>query len=69
MDRVRRAMQDDESGEDEQGGRHGRKELKRALHDLRSLLADKWNAPAQEQQRIAAILQRAAVEIEGPQEE
>jgi DNA-binding PadR family transcriptional regulator len=65
MDRVRRAMLDEESGEEDLGGRHrgGRKELKRALHDLRSALGDKWGSTAEEQQRIAAILQRAAAEI------
>jgi DNA-binding PadR family transcriptional regulator len=67
MDRVRRAMQDDEAGEHEVAGRQrgGRKELKRALHELRSALGSKWGAPAEEQQRIAAILQRAVAEIKG----
>ena len=67
MDRVRRAMLDEESGGEDFGGRHrgGRKELKRALHDLRSALGDKWGAATEEQQRIAAILLRAAAEISG----
>jgi DNA-binding PadR family transcriptional regulator len=67
MDRVREAMREDEAGEEELGGRHrgGRKELKRALHDLRFALGEKWRAPVEEQQRVAAILQRAAAEIQG----
>jgi DNA-binding PadR family transcriptional regulator len=70
MDRVRRAMQDDEDGEQDLSGRRGgRKELKRAMHDLRLALGEKWHASAEEQQRIAAILQRAAAEIEGPRKE
>jgi len=70
MDRVRRAMLDEESGGEDFGGRHrGRKELKRALHDLRSALGDKWGSTTEEQQRIAAILQRAAAEIIGRDKE
>jgi len=69
MDRVRQAMQDD-AGDQDLGGRQagGRRELKRAMHDLRSALSEKLHASAEEQQRIASILQRAATEIEGPQE-
>jgi DNA-binding PadR family transcriptional regulator len=71
MDRVRRAMQEDEEGAEDLGGRQrgGRKELKRAMHDLRSALGEKWHASAEEQQRIAAILQRAAAEIEVPKKD
>jgi hypothetical protein len=71
MDRMRRAMEEDEEGEQDLGGRQrgGRKELKRAMHDLRSALSDRWNASAEEQQRIASILQRAAAEIAGPQKD
>jgi DNA-binding PadR family transcriptional regulator len=71
MDRVRRAMQDDEEGEQDLGGRPrgARRELQRAMHDLRSALSEKWSASAEEQQRIASILQRAAEEIEGPQQD
>jgi DNA-binding PadR family transcriptional regulator len=67
MDRVRRAMLDEESNEGDLGGRHrgGRKELRRALHDLRSALGEKWDSTTEEQQRIAAILQRATAEISG----
>jgi DNA-binding PadR family transcriptional regulator len=71
MDRMRRAMEEDEEGEQALGGRQrgGRKELKRAMHDLRSALSERSNASAEEQQRIAAILQRAAAEIAGPQKD
>jgi DNA-binding PadR family transcriptional regulator len=67
MDRVRQAMRAEESGEEDLGGRHrgGHKELKRALHDLKFALGEKWRASAEEQQRVAAILQRAAEEIHG----
>jgi DNA-binding PadR family transcriptional regulator len=69
MDRVRRAMEEDEEGEQDLGGRRGgRKELKRAMHTLRSALSERWSSSAEEQQRIAAILLRAAADIEGPQE-
>jgi hypothetical protein len=62
-------MQEDEEGEQDLGGRQrgARKELKRAMHDLRLALGEKWNASTEEQQRIAAILANAAAEIEGPQ--
>jgi hypothetical protein len=36
---------------------------------LQSALGLKWNAQADEQQRVAAILQRAAAEIEGAKED
>jgi DNA-binding PadR family transcriptional regulator len=72
MDRVRRAMRqdedrDEEDGPEEFGGRHrgGRHELKRALHDLRHALGETWRAAAEEQQRVAAILLRAIAEIQG----
>ncbi len=67
MDRVRRAMMDAEAGEQELGGRQrsGAGELKRAIHDLRSALSAKFDSSTEEQQRIAAILQRAAADIEG----
>ena len=67
MARVR-AMLDEEAGEQGLGisPRGGRQELKRALHELQSTLECKWSAPADEQQRVAAILQHAAAQIEGP---
>jgi DNA-binding PadR family transcriptional regulator len=71
MERVRRAMMDDEAGEEELGARQrgGPRELKRAMHDLRSALSAKFDASAEEQQRIAAILQRATAAIDGADKE
>jgi hypothetical protein len=37
----------------------------RARRDLKMALADKWDSPLEEQQRVAEILQRAAAEIGG----
>ena len=65
MDRVRRAMNLDETGEDAENGRRGSKELLRARRNLKTALADKWDSAREEQQRIAAILERAAAEIQG----
>jgi DNA-binding PadR family transcriptional regulator len=68
MDRVRRAMKvggtDDGSVSDQQEGR-GSKELIRARHELKLALADKWDSPLEEQQRIVEILKRASAEIVG----
>jgi DNA-binding PadR family transcriptional regulator len=65
MDRVRRAMSAEESGErpDADGERRGSKELLRARHELKAALSDKWNSSREEQQRIAEILKRATQEI------
>ena len=65
MDRVRRAMGDEEAGEDlgtpqEPGGS---RELHLARRELKRALLAKWHSTPQEQQRIAAILARAAAEI------
>jgi DNA-binding PadR family transcriptional regulator len=75
MERMRRAFAAEESGEEsaEDAGaaagaeqeRHGSKELRRALQNLRCALADKRNSSRDEQLRIAAILARAAAEIAG----
>jgi DNA-binding PadR family transcriptional regulator len=67
MDRLRRAMHAEESGEDAGGDteRRGSRELLRARRDLKAALADKWDSPREEQQRIAEILKRAATEILG----
>jgi DNA-binding PadR family transcriptional regulator len=67
MDRVRQAMREEDGGAEDFGGRHrgGHRELKRALHDLKFALAEKWRASTEEQQRVAAILQRACAEILG----
>jgi DNA-binding PadR family transcriptional regulator len=65
MDRVRRAMQAEETGE-ESATEHeprGSKELLRARRDLKVALVDKWDSPREEQQRIVEILKRATAEI------
>ena len=63
MDRVRRALDADEAGEEPDQERRGSRELHRARRDLKLALADKWHSSREEQQRIAAILARAAAEI------
>jgi DNA-binding PadR family transcriptional regulator len=65
MDRVRRALDAEEGGEEPDHERRGSRELHRARHDLKLALADKWHSSREEQQRIAAILARAAAEIAG----
>ena len=65
MDRVRRALDAEESGEESDHERRGSRELYRARRDLKLALADKWHSSREEQQRIAAILSRAAAEIAG----
>src|SRR3984957_9183847 len=65
MDRVRRALHAEETGE-ESGGeqeRRGSKELQRARRELKAALIDKWDASREEQQRVAEILKRATAEI------
>jgi DNA-binding PadR family transcriptional regulator len=66
MERVRRAM-NVVAGADEATDRElrGSRELMRARRDLKMVLADKWDSPLEEQQRVAEILQRAAAEIGG----
>jgi DNA-binding PadR family transcriptional regulator len=63
MDRVRRALDAEEGGEELDHERRGSRELHRARRDLKLALADKWHSSREEQQRIAAILARAAAEI------
>lgn len=67
MERVRRAMRVEDTGEspDSELERRGSKELLRARRDLKLALADKWGSSREEQQRIAEILKRAAAEILG----
>jgi DNA-binding PadR family transcriptional regulator len=67
MDRVRRAMQAEETGEESatENERRGSKELLRARRDLKVALAGKWDGSREEQQRIVAILKRATAEILG----
>ena len=67
MDRVRRAL-DAEDGGDESEAEHGplgSRDLHRARRELKLALLDKWHGSREEQQRIAAILLRAAAEIAG----
>lgn len=40
-------------------------ELRRARHELRQALADKWGSSSEEQQRVRAILERATADIRG----
>jgi DNA-binding PadR family transcriptional regulator len=67
MDRVRRAMRAEETGEESAGEheRRGSKELLRARRDLKAALAGKWDSSREEQQRVVEILQRAITEILG----
>lgn len=66
MDRVRRALDAEDQGEDSADhSRRGSRELHRARRELMLALADKWPGSREEQQRIAAILARAAAEIAG----
>jgi DNA-binding PadR family transcriptional regulator len=57
MDRVRRALNADEAGEES--------DLLRARRDLKAAIADKLDSSREEQQRIAEILNRATAEILG----
>jgi DNA-binding PadR family transcriptional regulator len=65
MDRVRRAMHVEETGEESaaEHERRGSKELQRARRELKAALIDKWDSSREEQQRIAEILKRATAEI------
>ncbi len=67
MDRVRRAMNVEEAGEetDADQERGGSRELHRARRELKLALAEKWHGSREEQQRIAEILMRATAEILG----
>lgn len=66
MDRVRRALDAEDGGEEPADKeRRGSRELHRARHELKRALAEKWHSSREEQQRIAAILSRAAAEIAG----
>jgi DNA-binding PadR family transcriptional regulator len=67
MDRVRRAMQAEETGAESpaEQERRGSKELQRARRDLKVALAGKWDSSREEQQRVVEILKRATTEILG----
>jgi DNA-binding PadR family transcriptional regulator len=63
MESLRRAMHagEQEFGADGEG--RGSKPLMRARRALKAALADKWDTSAEEQERVAQILERAAEEI------
>jgi DNA-binding PadR family transcriptional regulator len=64
MEHLRRAMRSEETGEDTASDdRRGSKPLLKARRALKSALAEVWNGSAEEQERIAEILLRAAEEI------
>jgi hypothetical protein len=70
MEHLRRAMRSQVDEPDRSGAAggdepRGSKALMRARRALKSALADKWDSPAEEQDRIAGILRRAAEEISG----
>jgi DNA-binding PadR family transcriptional regulator len=65
MEHLRRAMRAHEGDEDGDDERRGGKSLKRARRALKAALVDKWDSSPEEQERIAAILKRAAEEIGG----
>jgi DNA-binding PadR family transcriptional regulator len=65
MERVRRAMQAEETGAESalEHERRGSRELLQATRELKAVLADKWDSPREEQQRLVDILKRATAEI------
>jgi DNA-binding PadR family transcriptional regulator len=68
MERVRRVFSadaaDEAAGEEREFGRRGSKEVLRARRDLKIALHEA-SSSAEEQQRIASILERATAEIRG----
>src|ERR1700744_2552504 len=66
MARVRRVLDAEDGGEEPADNEHrGSRELHRARHELKNALMDKRHSSREEQQRIAAILARAAAKIAG----
>src|SRR5271168_1600887 len=63
LEHMRRIMRGARGPDEETGEAGWSKTLLRARHALRSAVAEKWNASAEEQERIADILKRAAQEI------
>jgi DNA-binding PadR family transcriptional regulator len=63
MESLRRAMHAGDQEFDTGGEGQGSKPLMRARRALKAALADKWDASAEEQERVAGILERAAGEI------
>jgi DNA-binding PadR family transcriptional regulator len=69
MEHLRRAMRHEESGEDAGDERPGSHALLKARRALKSALAEASDGSPEEQERIAAILARAAEEIRKKQPE
>lgn len=72
MDRVRRALHAEETGEGREAAsseagheRRGSTDLLRASRELKLALADKCNSSREEQRRLVDILKRATAEING----
>jgi DNA-binding PadR family transcriptional regulator len=67
IERVRRVLDSQESGDEPERGsqRRGSRDLLRARREFESALADKWDGSREERQRIVEILQRAAADIAG----
>jgi DNA-binding PadR family transcriptional regulator len=63
LDHMRRIMRSARGDEAESGETGWSKALLRARHALKSAIAETWNASAEEQERVADILKRAAQEI------
>jgi DNA-binding PadR family transcriptional regulator len=63
LEYMRRIMRGAQGPGEEPGQAGWSKALVRARHALRTAVAEKWNASAEEQERIADILKRAAQEI------
>jgi DNA-binding PadR family transcriptional regulator len=63
LEHMRRIMRGAQGPDEETGEAGWSKTLLRARHALRSAVAEKWNASAEEQERVADILKRAAQEI------
>jgi DNA-binding PadR family transcriptional regulator len=63
LEHMRRVMRSARGDEDEKGEAGWSKALIRARHALKSAVAETWNASAEEQERVADILKRAAQEI------
>jgi DNA-binding PadR family transcriptional regulator len=63
LEHMRRIMRSARGDEDESGEAGWSKALIRARHALKSAVAETWNASAEEQERVADILKRAAQEI------
>jgi DNA-binding PadR family transcriptional regulator len=63
MEHMRRVMRSAQGDENESGDAGWTKSLARARHAIRSAISEKWNTSAEEQERVAEILKRAAQEI------